>query len=271
MFCEILGNVKAKRPLVHNITNYVTANDVANAELAAGGFPVMADCLLEAEEIVSRADGLNINIGTLNEGRLDSMIAAGKKANELDLPIVLDLVGAGASEFRKNSVKKLLKEIRFDVLKGNLSEIKSVIFKNAESRGVDVSPESEVKDKEAFLDVLKRYSQNTGAVIVVTGEKDIVSDSKKAFIIKNGSAKMTAITGAGCMLSGIIGVYAAANRDNILEAAASAAVLMGVAGEKAESRMSREDGCGSFKVYLMDALSNLTCEDLTECADYEIR
>ncbi len=268
MFFEVMEEVKKKKPLVHNITNYVTANDVANAELAVGGFPIMADYYQEVSEITSSADALNINIGTLNEERLLSMIKAAKTANSRNKPVVLDLVGAGASEFRKNAVAKLLEKVSFSVIKGNISEIKAALFSEEESHGVDAREGSSI-DLD-FVDKMKNISAELGSVVIATGNVDIVADENNAYKIGNGSKDMAKVTGMGCMLSGILALYAGANPQNILKASVVAVVLSGVSGEIAKKRLLPGEGSGSFKVYFMDALSTIGSKDLEEMADCEI-
>ena len=137
MIKECIENVRKKKPLIHNITNYVTVNDVANVLLACGASPIMSDDLEEVEEITSICGGLNINIGTLNENTILSMFRAGKKANELGHTVLLDPVGSGASKLRTDTAVSLMKEIKFNAIRGNISEIKTLALGNGSTKGVD--------------------------------------------------------------------------------------------------------------------------------------
>lgn len=272
MFKEIIQNVKAATPLIHNITNYVTVNDCANILLACGGSPIMADGREEVEEITSVCGGLTINIGTLNRRTIEAMLLAGRKANELGHPVVLDPVGAGASALRTNTAGKLLNEVNFAVIRGNISEIKTLALGSKTTKGVDADIADKVtKDnlKEA-VSFAKKFSEKTGAVIAITGGIDIVADKEKAFCIYNGHAMMGKITGTGCQLSCLTAAYVTANQDHILEAAAAAVCAMGYCGEIAHSRLSRLDGNSSYRNYIIDAVYHLTPEALEGGAKYEV-
>lgn len=272
MFKNILENIQNKSPLIHNITNYVTVNDCANMLLACGGSPIMADDPLEVKEITSICDGLVINVGTLNSHTIESMIIAGKKANELNHPIILDPVGIGASKLRTETVKRLLKEIRFTVIRGNVSEIKSISMESGKTKGVDALDTDKITEENinGTIRFVKKLSEETGAIIVMTGAIDIVSDKQKAFVIRNGHPIMSKITGTGCMLTSILGAYCSANQNNLLDAAATAVCSMGICGEMAYERMVKMDGgTSSFKMYLIDFMSNLTATILERKAKME--
>ena len=272
MLKEMIENVRKKTPLIHNITNYVTVNDCANILLACGGSPIMADDSNEAEEITTICGGLNINIGTLNKNTILSMILAGKKANELSHPVILDPVGAGASTLRTSTANDLLKEINFSVIKGNISEIKTLAVGSGTTKSVDADIADKVTDEniDDAVKFVKEFSAKTGAVIIVTGETDIIADSKKAYIVKNGHAMMSNITGTGCMLSAMTAAYITANNDNMLEACLASVCLMGYAGEIAYKKMI-ETGAGNstFRNYLIDTIFNLTGEEIEIGAKYE--
>lgn len=273
MFKEMLENVRQSMPLIHNITNYVTVNDCANILLACGGSPIMADDIGEVEEITSICGGLNINIGTLNGRTIPAMLAAGKKANELGHPVVLDPVGAGASNLRTNTALKLLEEIRFTVIRGNISEIKTLAFGSGSTKGVDADVADSVTEEnlDQAVAFAKDFSKKTGAVIAITGAIDIVTDAEKAYCIRNGDADMSKITGTGCQLSAMTAAYVTANQDHVLDAAAAAVCVMGVCGEKAKRRMRELDGNSSYRNYIIDAVYNLTTEELERGAKYEVR
>lgn len=260
MFEKILENVTAKTPLVHCITNYVTVNDCANILLACGAAPIMADDAGEVEEITSICSALDINIGTLNERTIASMLMAGKKANSLGHPVVLDPVGAGASGLRTNTTFRLLKEVGFSVIRGNISEIKTVAQGSGTTKGVDADVKDAVTDKNIAEAVAfaKSLSGKTGAIIAITGAIDIVADSKKAYVIRNGHAMMSKITGTGCMLTAVIAAFISANPNEVLDATAVAVCAMGICGELAYKKMVEvEGGTSSFRTYLIDNMSKM--------------
>lgn len=268
-----LENVKKFSPLIHNITNYVTVNDCANIILACGASPIMADDINEVEEIASICDGLNINIGTLNSTTIEAMILAGKKANKLNHHIVFDPVGVGASAFRTNIAKKLLNEIHFSVIRGNISEIKTLAGICSQTQGVDANVKDKITDKniDSVINFAKNFSNETRAVIAITGAIDIVCDNKKAYIIQNGHPMMASITGTGCQLSAMMAAYVTANSHDILEAAAACVCAMGIAGEIAHSRLKEFDGNSSYRNYIIDAIYNMTPEQVEKGAKYEVR
>lgn len=272
MFKEILDNVRNTCPLVHNITNYVTVNDCANILLACGASPIMSDDAGEVEEITSICGGLNINIGTLNQRTIPSMLLAGKKANELGHPVVLDPVGAGASTLRTKTARDLVDQIHFTVIRGNISEIKTLALGSKTTKGVDADVADKVTRDNLSKAVAfaKEFAARTGAVVAITGAIDIVADQEKAYCIYNGHPMMSSITGTGCQLSAMTAAYVTANPDNPLEAAAAAVCAMGICGEIAHKRLTPEDGNSSYRNYIIDAIYHLTGEDLDKYANYEI-
>ena len=273
MFQEMFENVRKSCPLIHNITNYVTVNDCANILLACGASPIMADDKDEAADITAICGGLNINIGTLNSSTIVSMFIAGKRANELDHPVVLDPVGAGASRLRTDTALRLLKEVKFTVIRGNISEVKTLASGSGTTKGVDADVADKVTE-ENLNDVIafvKAFAGRTGAVIAVTGATDIVADSKKAYCIRNGHPMMSSITGTGCQLSAMTAAFVTANPDHPLEAAAAAVSAMGFAGEVAHSRLTKMEGNSTYRNYIIDAIYNMTPEMLERGAKYEVR
>lgn len=263
MFKEILENVNARTPLVHSITNYVTVNDCANILLACGASPIMADDLNEVEEITSICSGLVINIGTLNERTIQAMLKAGKKANALSHTVVLDPVGAGASSLRTSTTFELLKEIRFSVIRGNISEIKTVALGSGTTKGVDADVSDTVTDKnlDESVSFAKALSAKGGSIIAITGAIDIVADSSKAYIIRNGHALMSKITGTGCMLTAVIAAYCSANPDKLLDATAAAVCAMGLCGELAYEKLVKTDGgTSTYRTYIIDFMSKMNAE-----------
>lgn len=258
-FQDVFDKIERNPAMVHCITNYVTINDVANIILAAGASPIMADDPMEVSEITSICDSLVINIGTLKQNTVRSMLLAGKKANELGHTVVFDPVGVGASKFRKDTAMKLLKEIKFDVIRGNISEIKTLYEKNESGYGVDAKKEDAVTQDnlDDVIEMVKKLSKKTGAVIVITGQTDLITDGQTVYFVKNGVADMSRITGCGCMLDGVIASFIGSNKDQILEATTLAVCAMGLCGEYAKEKAN---GTGTFKVHLMDAMSNMNAE-----------
>jgi hydroxyethylthiazole kinase len=273
MLSKIFENLEMKKPLIHNITNYVTVNDCANILLASGASPIMADDISEVEEITSICNGLNINIGTLNKSTVESMIIAGKKANELNHPVVLDPVGVGASSFRTETVIKLISEIQFSVIKGNISEIKTLMSKNGNTRGVDAS-EADIVTGETLEETIKfakKIAIKVKAVIVITGVVDIVTDGSIVYVINNGNKMMSEITGTGCMLNALLTAYVAANTDNIIEAVVAGVCAMGLCGEIAFNNMQKKDGNSTYRNKLVDAMYNLDKLTFERGIKYEMR
>ena len=217
MISKYLNNVRSKKPLVHNITNYVTANDCANILIACGSSPIMSDCIDEVEEITSVCNGLNINIGTPDRNTAVSMLAAGKKSNSLSHPVVLDPVGVSVSEFRKDIVNRLLDEVNLSVIKGNITEIKTLALGLESTKGVDADTADKVTEENLceVISFAKAFSKKTGAVIVITGETDIIANDAKACVVKNGHPMMSEITGSGCMLSSLITAFISANHVDV--------------------------------------------------------
>ncbi len=273
MFKTCLDNVRARCPLIHNITNYVTVNDVANVLLAIGASPIMADEPSDAAEITKICGGLNVNIGTLNKRTIKAMFASAKVAQELGHKLLLDPVGAGASALRTNTAVKLLNKFRFDVVRGNISEIKTLALGSGTTKGVDADiadavTESNLEKSVAFA---KDFAAKKNCVVAITGAIDLVSAADRCYVIRNGRAEMSRITGTGCQLSAVTAAYAVANPDNILESTAAAVCSMGLAGELAWERMQAGDGNSTYRNRIIDALFNMTGDDLEKGAKYEIR
>ncbi|MGN0144298.1 MAG: hydroxyethylthiazole kinase [Clostridium sp.] len=260
---DLLNRIKDKKPLVHSITNYVTVNDCANIILAIGASPIMADDLREAAEITSIASALVINIGTLNERTIESMISSGKKANELNIPVIFDPVGAGASQFRNNTAKRILEEVKISVLRGNMSEIKFIAGLESETKGVDACDADINTGNQEGINVAKVLAQKFNCIVAITGVCDIVSDGRKSVVLENGTKMLSNITGTGCMTTALIGGYLGAceNCDDYFAAAAAGIISMGICGEIAEEKAGNI-GFGSFHMAIMDAVSNLDKETI---------
>lgn len=260
-------------PLIHNITNYVTVNDVANILLACGGSPIMSDEVEDVEDITSICNGLNINIGTLHKSSIEGMLRAGKKANDLHHPILLDPVGAGASKFRTETALRLMQELTLAVIRGNISEIKTLALGSGTTKGVDADVSDAVTEEnlEQAIEFVKAFSKKTGTIIAVTGRIDLITDGNRCYVIRNGRPEMGKITGTGCQLSGMMTAFITANPDEMLEAAAAAVCAMGLAGEIGWSRMQTGDGNATYRNRIIDAIYNMTGDILEKGANYEIR
>ncbi len=270
---QCLENIRKKNPLIHNITNYVTANDVANVLLAIGASPIMADEADEVEEITSLCGGLNINIGTLKKQSIESMIRAGRKANELHHMVLLDPVGVGASSLRTNTALELLEKIHFDVIRGNISEIKTLSFGTNSTKGVDADITDVITEDnlEETILFIKEFAKEQDAIIVVTGAIDLVSDANTCYVIRNGRKEMSKITGTGCQLSGLITAFITANPKERLKATAAGVCAMGLAGEIAYGHLATYEGNATYRNRIIDALYHMDGEQLERGANYEIR
>ena len=259
-FGEILDMVRRQTPVVHSITNYVTVNDCANMILAAGGSPIMADDAAEVEQIVALSSALVLNIGTLNARTVESMLVAGRRANALNIPVVLDPVGAGASDLRNETLRRLLQEVRFAVIKGNSSEIRFLAGEKATARGVDADQGALVSEDNLApaARMAADLSAATGAVVIVSGRIDIVAHAQKAWAVSNGDPLMTRITGSGCMTAVVVGCCVAAAPAELSQACLCAVCAMGVAGEIASENMAAVGGgTGTYRTMLLDAMSTL--------------
>jgi hydroxyethylthiazole kinase len=245
---ESLRRLRERKPLVHQLTNYVVMNETANATLALGALPVMAHAREEVEEMVGLAGALVINIGTLSPHWVEAMLAAGVAANERGVPVVLDPVGAGATRYRTETAKSILDRVDVAVLRGNAGEVATLVGIDAEVRGVE-----SVGVGGDPAELARMAARSLGVVASVTGPVDHVSDGERVLAVANGHPLLAAITGTGCMSSAITGCFLAV-ADSPLEAAAEALVAFGVAGEDA-ARGAK--GPGTFHVNLYDALAAL--------------
>ena len=263
MLGTCLQNVREKGPLVHNITNYVTVNDVI---LACGASPIMSDEPQDVQDITAICGGLNINIGTLNVRTIEGMLAAGHKANELNHMVLLDPVGAGASSLRTNTAVNLMQEIKFDVIRGNISEIKTLAAGSGTTKGVDADvadavTEDNLDEAVAFA---KAFSEKSGSIVAITGAIDLVSDGRKCYVIRNGRPEMGRITGTGCQLSAMTAAYVTANPEAPLEATAAAVLLQIL------SRRLRRQQRQFVRWDLPVRLAGVTCRKVTVILPIEI-
>jgi len=249
-----LRQLRERKPLVHQITNYVVMNETANATLALGALPVMAHAREEVEEMVGLAGALVLNIGTLSPHWVEAMIAAGKAANAAGIPVVLDPVGAGATRYRTDTTKRVLAEVDVTVLRGNQGEVATLVGVDAEVRGVE-----SIAAGDDAAELARLAGRNLGLVASVTGAVDHVSNGERILAVANGHELLATVTGTGCMSSAITGCFLAAKREEPVEAAAEALAAFGVAAEDAARDA---EGPGTFHVNLYDALAALDPETL---------
>ena len=270
-FGKQLSLVRERAPLVQCITNFVTVNDCANIVLAAGGSPSMADDVREAAEAVRGAAALVCNLGAI--AAVDAMLTAGKAANELGRPVVLDPVAAGNTALRRQESARLLSGVKFAAIRGNASEIRALARGELTGSGVDVSGEDAVTDATLprTVETARLLAKQTGAVVAVSGPIDVVTDGEQTVLLRNGCATMARITGSGCMLSALLGSFCGGAPDQIFGTTCAAVAAMGVAGELAEARRLRNGtGNATFRTDLIDAVFNLTEECLQKGVRYEI-
>ncbi|MGI6174853.1 MAG: hydroxyethylthiazole kinase [Christensenellales bacterium] len=265
-FAKLVEQVRVQSPLVHHITNYVTVNDCANITLAIGASPIMADAPEEAADIAGIASSVVLNMGTLNARTVSSMLAAGKAANSAGIPVVFDPVGAGASPFRNETATHILQQMRVDILRGNISEIRFLAGLRSETKGVDAS-DSDLLNTQNAQDIARALGSQLGCVVAITGKVDVVSNGDTALLIENGHAMLSRLTGTGCMCSSLIGSFCGAAPKQPLEATAAALLAMGIAGEMAYERAG-ERGNGSFRVALHDVMSHMDAQTLEKRAKY---
>ena len=253
-----LRELRERKPLVHQVTNYVVMNETANATLALGALPVMAHAVEEVEEMVAIASALVLNIGTLSERWIEAMLLAGGGASARGIPVVLDPVGAGATTYRTDTARRILEDVHVTVLRGNAGEVATLVGTEAEVRGVEsmsIGLEPPVLAREA--------ARGLGVIASVTGPIDNVSDGERTLAVANGHPLLAAVTGTGCISSALTGCFLAAKPADQLEAAAEALAALGVAAEDAAAGA---DGPGTFHARLYDALAGLDPDTLDERA-----
>ena len=254
---RVLERVRETGPLVHHLTNFVVMNDTANVTLLVGASPVMAHAPAEIDELVSQAGAVVLNIGTLDDAWLGAMRQAGRRAAALGVPVILDPVGAGATELRTRASRTLIDEVRPDVVRGNAGEIGSLAGRGGAVRGVDslaAPPDAAAVAREA--------ARSWGAVVALTGPCDFVSDGERSVVCENGHPWLARVTGTGCMATAVVAAFRAVEADGVLAAAAALACL-GLAAERAAER---SEGPGSFRVRLFDELHDMSAARLTDGA-----
>jgi hydroxyethylthiazole kinase len=255
-----LAAIRERKPLVHQITNFVVMNETANATLALGALPVMAHAVQEVEEMASVASALVLNIGTLSDEWVEAMVLAGRAANRAGVPVVLDPVGAGATAYRTETARNLVQELELAVVRGNTAEIATLAGHRAEIRGV------EAVGAVGGPELAREAARALGVVVAVTGPVDHVSDGERVVAIANGHELLATVTGTGCMATAITGCFLGVRPDDPLEAAAEALIAFGVAGEDAAKKGKKP---GSFYVALYDALYDLDPKRLDSRAKVE--
>ena len=262
MVYEVLEKIRAERPLVHHITNWVTIYDCAQIVRVFGALPVMAHAGEESGDMAGIASALVLNIGTLTLPLVESMIIAGKRATEMGIPIVLDAVGVGATRLRDEKAHELIDQVGMTVIKGNTSEIARLAGMEVVTKGVEATTVN-----SDMVEVAKRLANSTASTIVVTGANDIVTDGDRIFIVANGHKMMGTVVGTGCMAASVIGAFTAVEHDYAF-ASASALACFGIAGELAAEKAQ---GPGSFKIHLFDEASRLDKETIERMVHIEQR
>lgn len=258
----ILRKVREVNPLVHNITNVVVTNFTANGLLALGASPVMAYAAEEVSEMAKIASSLVLNIGTLNPQTVESMILAGKAANESAIPVIFDPVGAGATRYRTETAQRILKEVKVTVVRGNAAEVANVVGEKWEIKGVDAG-----RGNQNIVELAITAAQKLKTVVVITGKEDVITDGVRTYTVANGHPILTKVTGTGCLLSSVIGAFSAVE-NNPITASVAALAFYGVAAEKAANRTS-EKGPGSFQIEFLDQLSQVSAEDIKQYSNYK--
>ncbi|WP_292365656.1 MULTISPECIES: hydroxyethylthiazole kinase [unclassified Methanoculleus] len=259
----LLAAVRSERPLIHHITNSVTINDCANITISTGAAPVMAEAPEEVAEMVAGAGALVLNIGTLSAAQVDAMLIAGRRANDLGIPVVLDPVGAGATEFRTATAKRLLDTLDIAVLKGNAGEIGVLAGTGGNVRGVDSGG---VKGDP--IETARECARATGTVVAMTGAVDVVTDGTHVYLVGNGNPAMDRLSGTGCMVASVTAAFVAVGDDRAVASAAALAAF-GRAGERAAA--GGFAGPYTFRTALFDELAGLSPGDLAGHARIEER
>jgi hydroxyethylthiazole kinase len=260
---ELVEKIKTTSPLIHNITNFVVMNSSANILLAIGASPVMAHCLGEVGEMTSFADALVLNIGTLQDDWVESMICAAKSANVKGIPVILDPVGSGATSLRTRAVKKIMNEAKISVLRGNASEVFSLASDDVRTRGVD----SSMAVNSQIIDAAQGLASDMNCIIAISGAEDIITDGRKIFRVANGQPLMTKVTGIGCGLSAVTGAFCAVADGNLLAATAAAFGFYGLCGDLA---IKISDKPGSFFVAFIDTLYSIQQNDIDDFLKVDI-
>lgn len=248
-----LQAIRATAPLIHNITNYVVMNNTANALLALGATPVMAHAINEVEDMMKIAAVLAINIGTLSRNWVESMQLAVWAARQLNKPMILDPVGAGATAYRTEVTRKLLSLSPPAVIRGNASEILAIGTEFSSTKGVDST-----RPAEAALEGAKMISATYHCTVVVSGAKDFIVNQQQVIQCDNGHPLMAKVTGMGCTATALVAAFLAVNSE-VMMAAAHGMAVMGITGEIAAERAA---GPGSLQLHFLDVLYHLSFAEI---------
>ncbi|MEY8349874.1 hydroxyethylthiazole kinase [Bacillus cereus] len=254
---KVVEKVRESNPLVHNITNVVVTNFTANGLLALGASPVMAYAKEEVAEMASIAGALVLNMGTLRPEEVEAMLIAGKSANTHHVPVLFDPVGAGATSYRTEVARHIPSEVKLAMIRGNAAEIANVINEKWEIKGVDAGA-----GNGDVVGIAKQAADELDTVAVITGKEDVVTDGERTVIIRNGHPILTKVTGTGCLLTSVMGAFAAVEKDYV-KAAVAALTFYGVAAEIAASK-TVEQGPGSFQIEFLNQLANTTANDIAQ-------
>lgn len=258
---SVVEKVRTENPLVHNITNVVVTNFTANGLLALGASPVMAYAKEEVADMAKIAGALVLNIGTLNETDIEAMVIAGKSANEHGVPVVFDPVGAGATPYRTETARKLVRELNVSIIRGNAAEIANVIGEQWTIKGVDAG-----ESGGDVVTLAKKAAQQLKTVVAITGKEDVVTDGHMTYLIRNGHPMLTKVTGTGCLVTAVIGAFAAVEKNGV-HAATAALTYYGVAAEIAAKET---EGPGSFQIAFLNQLANIGADDIIRYGAVEL-
>lgn len=258
---NLLKKVRDVNPLVHNITNVVVTNFTANGLLALGASPVMANAPQEVADMARIAGALVLNIGTLNEMQIEAMLIAGRAANEKGIPVIFDPVGAGATPYRTETARTIVRELKVAVIRGNAAEVANVIGEQWAIKGVDAGEGS-----GDVVELAQKAAKQLQSIVVITGKTDVITDGERTYLVHNGHPILTKVTGTGCLLTAVIGAFAAAGTDP-LEAAVAALVSYGVAAQMAWYNQG-EQGPGSFQVEFLNQLAKVSADEVSKLASF---
>jgi hydroxyethylthiazole kinase len=260
--CSTLQCVRELKPLVHNITNVVVTNFTANGLLSLGASPVMAYAPEEVADMVKISRSLVLNIGTLDSEVVNSMILAGRTANELGIPVIFDPVGAGATPYRTKTAQRIMKEVNISVIRGNAAEVANVLGERWEIKGVDAG-----EQQGDIVELAIKAAEKMATIVVITGKEDVITDGVTTYVVLNGHPLLTKVTGTGCLLTSVIGAFAGVEKD-LLVAGLSALTFYGIAAEKAAAKVANL-GPGSFQVEFLNQLSLVTSEDIQQYSSFK--
>ena len=249
-FAQIIEDLQSAKPVLHHITNYVTAGDCADAALAMGASPIMADDAEEIAEVIAASDALVLNLGTISEASMEAMESAAGTAKEAGIPVVLDPVGVMSSSLRLDFALRLLQAGYITIVRGNCDECKALLEQETDGRGVD---SVQTPDQGEALKTVKDAAQQYQCIFAMTGIVDYISDGKRALMINGGNPLMTRITGGGCMTTTVVAACAAVAEDKFAGAMLGL-IIMGQAAELAAGLLEKKDGPGMFKVRLLDSI-----------------